>query len=237
MAGLAIASFVLQDGGFRFDDDNDNWIEMGSDECDYWVNNYGLPVVPTAGGCKATAANYAIALAKKNYELISPTTTVVSITMPTTTTIETTTMPDQCGNTDASCGTWPNCLDMSDDDICNTGGVYYDYWCSDNVPMVTIKCIDSCCRSWFGADSYCEGDECVYGEGDTATTTIPMQETGEHFLEEGQTVECPTSGYDFCKIEYYRVSDDKLINTWQISLGDSRTTSPSYYYKLFGVVQ
>ena len=99
MVGFTLASILVSNQ--RFDVENDGWVTLNRTECIYWVESYGLPIVPiTASGgptsilchsqttqrvipcageyCNATAGNYAIALSLKNNDLIVPLTTLPS---------------------------------------------------------------------------------------------------------------------------------------------------------------
>jgi len=66
----------------------------------------------------------------------------------------------RCLGTDYSCGTWPNCEDVSQYDGCYDG-YYRDYSCAGNEKRYSSRCTTPCCEEFFGEDGYCSGGQCM----------------------------------------------------------------------------
>lgn len=64
--------------------------------------------------------------------------------------------PKHCDNTQNSCGTYPNCIDVSGLKGCYEG-YYRDYYCYNNMVQYSKVCTAYCCQS-FTTDGYCTGN-------------------------------------------------------------------------------
>jgi hypothetical protein len=65
-------------------------------------------------------------------------------------------VPQSCAGTDASCGTYPDCKDISGWDGCYEG-YNRNYYCGGNTVQYSKVCTNYCCQSYTG-DGYCTGN-------------------------------------------------------------------------------
>ena len=66
----------------------------------------------------------------------------------------------RCAGTTKSCGTWPDCQDLTELNGCYNG-YYRKYYCSNNEPKYTEYCTDYCCKQYFGSEGVCRNRVCV----------------------------------------------------------------------------
>lgn len=66
----------------------------------------------------------------------------------------------RCAGTAKSCGTWPDCQDLTELNGCYNG-YYRKYYCSNNEPKYTEYCTDYCCKQYFGSEGFCRNRVCV----------------------------------------------------------------------------
>jgi len=64
--------------------------------------------------------------------------------------------PQACENTESSCGTYPDCEDISNKNGCYEG-FYRTYYCGGNTVQFSKTCTNYCCQS-FTVDGYCTGN-------------------------------------------------------------------------------
>ena len=68
---------------------------------------------------------------------------------------------DVCDNTIFSCGTYPDCKDLTQMTGCYQGYYRSSYYCSSNTIKYSEICTNTCCRNYYGSDAYCQGGVCV----------------------------------------------------------------------------
>lgn len=91
----------------------------------------------------------------------------------------------ECKNNMLSCGTYPDCQDLTKVNNKCFIGYLRNYWCSSNVPQYKETCSNTCCRSYLGAQASCKSisgvSTCVGPETsivvNVTTGTIPKSVT------------------------------------------------------------
>ncbi len=63
--------------------------------------------------------------------------------------------PQSCGSTKYSCGLFPDCQDLSQQESCYNG-YYRTYSCVTNSPKYTERCTTFCCQQYGGVEASCQ---------------------------------------------------------------------------------
>ncbi|MDI6826210.1 MAG: hypothetical protein QMD36_03390 [Candidatus Aenigmarchaeota archaeon] len=65
----------------------------------------------------------------------------------------------KCAGTKTSCGTYPDCKDLTKLDGCYNG-YKRSYYCSNNQPKYSESCTDYCCQQFYGSVGKCQSGVC-----------------------------------------------------------------------------
>jgi len=127
----------------------------------------------------------------------------------------------ECDGTELSCGTWPDCKNLRDEEEfpdCVDGYKVY-YKCEDNVPIIyKTHCISGCCQEYLGPDGYCDGGlngVCKRAGNNPPTIDSYTPEDLTPVIAEGESLEFNHTSSD--------LDGDDLTYSWSLNGTDQST--------------